>query len=209
MLYKKRLQQLSGILKEESSGMLITEDDFIMESDFDVAHLEELENADDKLADEVTDPENDLKNYLAGYVSYLRAIHLWFHGAHHLTKGPGFAGDHAELYDRIYTEVQDEIDGAIEKAVGITEDENLGCPIMITQNAVDIIKEAGCSVNASADEIAESGLRLIKTYLEFVNEMFYNLEKADKLSLGLNDQLAASANTHETYAYLLGQRVKK
>lgn len=154
-----------------------------------------------------TEPE-DMNECLLKYVSYLRAIHLWFHAGHHLTKGTGFSGDHVELYTKIYTEVQEEIDGAIEKAIGVTEDEALACPLMITKNAISIMEKAGCQVNASAQEIAEAGLRLEKDYLDFLETMFEQLENSGMLTLGLNDQLAASANSHETYVYLLSQRVK-
>jgi len=169
-----------------------------------LAPISSLEQQRDDVRDEI----DDVKNWLAGYVSYLRAIHLWFHAAHHLTKGTGFAGDHEDLYGRIYTEVQDEIDGAIEKAVGVTNDELLACPLMITSNAVEIMEEAGCKVSDSAHNIAKAGLRLEKAYIKFVEEMFATLEEMDAMTLGLNDQLASSANTHETYVYLLQQRVK-
>ena len=38
-----------------------------------------------------------LENYLVNYVGSLRAIQLWFHSAHILAKGTGFAGDHVNL----------------------------------------------------------------------------------------------------------------
>ena len=54
-----------------------------------------------------------LENYLVNYVGSLRAIQLWFHSAHILAKGTGFAGDHVNLYGRIYDEVTEEIVGAV------------------------------------------------------------------------------------------------
>lgn len=205
MSTKQRWQQLAGILKEQVD-MVADMNAPIVSVEPELAPIQfNTEPADELSTKEIS---ADCKNFLAGYVSYLRAIHLWFHAAHHLAKGTGFSGDHADLYDRIYTEVQDEIDGAIEKAVGVTNDENLACPLMIASNAVKIMEEAGCMVNASADEIAESGLRLEKAYLDFLESMFAALEEMGALTLGLNDQLAASANTHETYVYLLQQRVK-
>ena len=38
--------------------------------------------------------------------------------------------------------------------------------------------------------------------------LFKELESSGELSLGLNDFLAASANSHENHVYLLQQRVK-
>lgn len=205
MSNKFRWQQLAGLLKEQVD-MVADMNAPIISAEPELAPIQFNSEPVSELSDE--EVLSDCKNFLAGYVSYLRAIHLWFHAAHHLAKGTGFSGDHGELYDRIYTEVQDEIDGAIEKAVGISNDEKLACPLMISANAVRIMEEAGCMVNASADEIAKSGLRLEKSYLDFLESMFAGMEEMGVLTLGLNDQLAASANTHETYVYLLTQRCK-
>ncbi len=149
-----------------------------------------------------------LENYLANYVGSLRAIQLWFHSAHILAKGTGFAGDHVHLYGQIYNEVSDEIDTAIEKAVGITNDEVLGCPRTITYKALEVLMDYPVPTNAAPLKIALSALALVKSYIAFVEQMFSDLEEADELSLGLNDFLAQSANTFEGYAYLLQQRVK-
>ena len=54
-----------------------------------------------------------LEGYLVNYVGSLRALQLWFHSAHILAKGTGFAGDHVNLYGRIYSELTEEIDTAI------------------------------------------------------------------------------------------------
>ena len=149
-----------------------------------------------------------LKGYLVNYVGSLRALQLWFHSAHILAKGTGFAGDHVDLYGRIYNEITEEIDTAIEKAVGITNDEVMGCPRVITYKAMEALMDYPVPTNATALKIALSALALVKSYLAFVDKMFGDLEEAGELSLGLNDFLAQSANTFEGYAYLLQQRVK-
>ena len=149
-----------------------------------------------------------LENYLANYVGSLRAIQLWFHSAHILAKGTGFAGDHVNLYGRIYSELTEEIDTAIEKAVGVTNNEALGCPWVITYKALEVLMDYPVPTNSAPLKIALSALALVKSYIAFVEKMFGDLEEADELSLGLNDFLAQSANTFEGYAYLLQQRVK-
>jgi len=149
-----------------------------------------------------------LKGYLINYVGSLRALQLWFHSAHILAKGTGFAGDHVNLYGRIYEEVTEEIDSAIEKAVGATNDEVMGCPRVITYKALEVLLDYPVPTNSAPLKIALSALALVKSYIAFVEKMFEELEEADELSLGLNDFLAQSANTFEGYAYLLQQRVK-
>lgn len=152
--------------------------------------------------------DEEAREGLIEYIARLRAIHLWFHGAHHLTRGTGYSGDHAELFDRIYTEVQDEVDGAVEKAIGVTNDQAMGCPIRLTKAAAEVLCEYESPAQLASRDIAAEGLKMEKAYISFVEGFFKFLEEQDMLTLGLNDQLAASANTHETYVYLLQQRVR-
>ena len=127
-----------------------------------------------------------LKGYLINYVGSLRALQLWFHSAHILAKGTGFAGDHVHLYGEIYNQITEEIDTAIEKAVGITNDEVVGCPRVITYKALEALMDYPVPTNATALKIALSALALVKSYLAYVEHMFAELEEADELSLGLN-----------------------
>lgn len=191
MFYRDRLRKLSGLLNEEVDILGEFHDD----------HEEEVDlNQKDKF-DEKT------KGLLMKYPAWLRAVHLWFHGAHHTTRGVAFAGDHAELYDRIYTEVQDEVDGAVEKIIGATGDQGLGCPKCLTGKALKILEGYASPAYVPVEEVAEIGLEIEKDYLKFVEALFEYLDSRNLLSLGLNDQLAGSANVHETYIYLLQQRV--
>jgi DNA-binding ferritin-like protein len=148
------------------------------------------------------------KEILCKYPAWLRAIHLWFHGAHHTTRGVGFAGDHAELYDRVYTEVQGEIDGAVEKVIGLYNDEKLACPKCITSKALQILDQYASPAEVEADKIPVVGGQMIKDYLNYLQNTVEHLERSGKLTMGLDDQLYSSANTHETYVYLLNQRAK-
>jgi len=145
---------------------------------------------------------------MSQYLGMLRAMHLWFHGAHNVVRGAGFGGDHVELFGKIYLSLQDEIDRAIEKAIGVTGDEGLGCPMSITQTAVQVLSSYPSPPAISSLAMAAVGLEMEKHYLEMIEIMFEELEDAGVLSLGLNDYLAASANAHENNVYLLQQRVK-
>lgn len=187
---KNRFQKLAGILKE------------------DIATYDDLKNWD-KPGLNLSPPAPDMtKEMLQNYPAWLRAIHLWFHGAHHATRGTGFSGDHVELYNRIYTEVQDEVDGAVEKIVGLFNDEKLACPRCITTKALEYLNNYESPVELEADQIPSVGLRMIKDYLDYLQNCVDNLEQSGKLTMGLDDQLYASANSHETYVYLLQQRIK-
>jgi DNA-binding ferritin-like protein len=152
--------------------------------------------------------QNSLKDYLKAYIAGFRAAHLWFHGAHNVARGTGFAGDHVLLYGEIYQAFQNDIDAIIEKAIGLTEDESMACPISITEGAITIMREYATPSSLDALGIAAMGERLISDFLGFSTDMFHILEDSDELSLGLNDFIMAHANKYETYVYLLRQRIK-
>ena len=141
-------------------------------------------------------------------VAWLRALHQWFHGAHFVARGCSYAGDHAFLYDKIYTGIQDEVDGAMEKVIGLTGSEQTACPVMLAHRALNILRRYPSPAGMDPLEIAKTGLMMERDYLDFVSEMFHDMEQRGVLPLGLNDQLAASANTHEGYVYLLQQRAR-
>ena len=140
------------------------------------------------------------------YVSWLKALHNWFHAAHHVSSGVSFAGDHVDLFGRIYQEIEDEIDGAIEKVVGLTNDPRMACPILINKTVIKILSKYQSPVYDSQEEIVKNALNLESDYLLFLEQAFKILDKNKTLSLGLNDHLSASANKHETFLYLLKRR---
>jgi len=141
------------------------------------------------------------------YCGFLRMIHLWFHGAHHQVSGSSFAGDHVNLYGKIYVEVQEQVDGAIEKSIGLFGDE-CGDPVEITKKALKIMMMYPNPVAQTATGIAAAGLQIIKDYLKLSQEVYDVLNDSGDLSLGLDDFIMANANNHETYVYLLQQRIK-
>jgi hypothetical protein len=159
---------------------------------------------------EMAEPVDEAtKEQLVQYVAWLRALHLWFHGAHHITSGPSFGADHVELYGKFYLAIQDEVDPAMEKIIGLTNDKNLGCPTCVASKALEIMQRFPSPKSLSPTAIARTGLTMEKEYIKFVEDLFRSLELKNMLSLGLNDQLAASVNAHETNIYLLQQRVYK
>jgi len=149
-----------------------------------------------------------LAESLAMLIPSIRASQLWFHGAHNLTKGVGFAGDHTTIFGEIYPALETHFDDVVEKAIGNTGMEELGCPIHITQAAAELLGEMSCLTDKSGDQIVEEAVALLKDHHELLSEVYNKLEEAGELPLGLNDVLAAQANEIETFLYLLQQRAK-
>ena len=152
-------------------------------------------------------PEMDSKlyNYMFSQICYMRAIHLWFHGAHHMTRGMSFSGDHSFLYDKIYNGVQDGIDAVIEKAVGLCG-QDIACPCHAVTGAAQILQAYPAPSKLNSTGIAAAGMAIIKDFIEFLECMNSDLDECGSLTLGLSDLLAAVANEHEGYYYLLKQR---
>lgn len=149
-----------------------------------------------------------LSKRFSQYLGMLRAMHLWYHGAHHATRGASFSGDHANLFGKFYLDSVEEFDGAVEKAIGLTQDEGVSCPVHVTKLALQAMMKYPSPPSISSLAIAATALQLEKDYIEMVGQMFEDLEEEGQLSLGLNDFLMASANSHETRVYLLQQRIK-
>jgi len=147
------------------------------------------------------------KMLMLEYVGFMRMMQLWFHGAHHLTRGTSFSGDHVELYGKIYQAIEDQIDGVIEKAVGLFGDE-CACPLMVTEKALEIMSEYPSPLELKGAGQAAIGLQIERDFLEYSEKLYGVLKKIGDMTLGLDDMIMATANAHETHVYLLQQRIK-
>ena len=152
--------------------------------------------------------DNLLKKRMSQYIGMLRGMQLWYHAAHHVTRGTGFFGDHADLYGTLYSDLTEDFDNAVEKAIGLTNDEDMANPCNITETALCILHKFPCPPTLSALALASTALELENSHNELVTAMFHELEGAGCLSLGLDDMLMATVNDHEGYIYKLQQRVK-
>jgi DNA-binding ferritin-like protein len=159
-------------------------------------------------AEPVEQGDSLLVQALGMLIPSIRASQLWFHGAHNLTKGVGFAGDHTTIFGQIYPALETHFDDVVEKAIGNTGMEELGCPVHITLAAADILGQMSCLTDKSGDQIVDEAVELLQGHHDLLSDVYNNLEQAGELPLGLNDVLAAQANEIETFLYLLQQRAK-
>jgi len=143
--------------------------------------------------------------YLFTYASYLRAGYAWFHGAHHLTKGISFSGDHAVLYDKIYTGLAEMIDGVLERGVGLSGPA-VACPLQLSVAAAQIVSCYPSPSDLSSTGIAAAGHAMITDMIKFIEQMNQCLDDAGGLTLGLANLLGDDADVLEGYLYLLKQR---
>lgn len=152
--------------------------------------------------------EEVVKELLCAYVSLVKAMQGWFHAAHHVVKGTGFAGDHELLYSEIYGAFTGDLDGIIEKSIGLTGDENIACPLKIAEGSLEVMRGWKTPSGQSSETIAKCALELELDFIDVSESLFELLDEAGVLSLGLNDFLAALANKHEGFVYKLRQRTR-
>lgn len=145
---------------------------------------------------------------LSAYIGFLRAYHLWTHGAHNVVKGPSFAGDHIDLYGKIYSEVQDHIDIVIEKGVGVYQDESIACPMTIVEDASLILGAWESPAGQTSERIASLSLEYTKQLVKIGEGTAQVLEEMESLTYGMDNMMAGLVDTHENYVYLLQQRTK-
>jgi len=182
----------------------------------EVIHIGSKEKEADPVEVEVVIDINTLDDFISPspgevfsvYVGFVRAYHLWMHGAHNVTKGPTFSGDHELLYGRVYTEVQDQIDRIIEKGVGVYQDESIACPMKIIENASMAMEQWESPSQQHAERIAELALIYTKQLVQCGEGTVEMLSDMDSLSLGMENMLAEFTDVHEGYVYLLQQRLK-
>ena len=139
------------------------------------------------------------------WIGMHRAMIAWFHAAHHVTKGTGFGGDHVNLYGEIYTTLDEDLDGIVEKGIGLTGDETLADPVSSLSMAAGLLAQQPASANQDAETIACNAFEVIKYYVKAIEGIYAQFE-ACGMSLGLDDLLQGLANQYETYVYLLQQR---
>ena len=148
-------------------------------------------------------------NQMSEWVYMAKATELWFHSAHHLTKGTGFSGDHVGLYGMIYTELQEEFDSVAERILGLTNDEMMICQKNIMSGASQLLNSYPSPSNMSDYDIALAAQQIIVNYCLWENNFHAILDEAGILTIGLDDLLSNNASNHERYVYLLQQRAKK
>ena len=112
------------------------------------------------------------------------------------------------LYSKIYDLLGDDLDALIEKGIGLYDEEQLACPIIISKLASKIICNFDSPVNRSDDEIAHIGFHVLSHHLNSLERLYYKIEKTRSFTIGFDDLLASMANEYERYIYMLKQRIK-
>lgn len=140
---------------------------------------------------------------LTQLLAILRAAH-WSHWTTHWqVRGTPQYGDHL-LFERLYTGIAEEIDTLAEKCVAYFGPESVDALNSVVHSARVISAYYGMS---GANPIERA--LVIETQIQNALALTYTrLKDSGEMSLGLDDYLMATANSHETNIYLLRQRLR-
>ena len=149
-----------------------------------------------------------ISDLLLTYIACTKATEMWFHAAHHVTKGKGFVGDHNTLYLKIYNLLGEDLDSLVEKGIGLYDEEQLACPIVISKLASKMICNFDSPVNLGDHEIACIALEVLSYHLNHLEKLYYRIVNERDFTVGFDDLLSSMANEYEKYIYMLKQRIK-
>jgi len=127
----------------------------------------------------------------------LRAQSWLFQSLHWQAKGSNFYQLHL-LYERIYGGLGDEIDTMAEKMVGY-----FGAESVERMDSMDRAEK--WLKEWRGNEIA-TAIKSEKDFQALLRYTYDTMSQRKELSLGLDDFLMATASSHETNLYLLGQQ---
>lgn len=138
--------------------------------------------------------------YMTLYVAFLRALYNTHQNNHWETKGPNYYSDHI-LFQRLYEAVAPLVDQAAEKTVGIFGE------LEKHDDWISKITEKFNADNYNGDRI-KSSLEISTVFLVLSEKIYKHLKESDKITLGLDDMIMATAGAIEVHTYLLKQREK-
>jgi DNA-binding ferritin-like protein len=136
------------------------------------------------------------------YVATLRSIYLIEQQAHWQTKGLGFYGDHL-LFERIYKVAAEDADAAAERFIGL-----FGADSVDAKAQAEYIGKV-LAKYSNKEEQLEIALAIEKDFISFGDQFYSELDKAEVLTLGLEDLLPHISGNRETAVYLLQQALDK
>lgn len=138
---------------------------------------------------------------LQGILSVLRAQYMSYQTSHWQVMGQTYYGNHL-LFQRLYEAVQAEVDAVAEKAVGY-----------VGPDVVALVPQAELVLSwvvrwSKVDNHHMRGLQSERDVQAVLQAAYDAIKAARAMTLGLDDWIMATANAHDTNAYLLQQVVQ-
>lgn len=129
---------------------------------------------------------------------YARALYQMYQNFHWRSAGPQYYGDHL-LYERLYGDLQGELDQLAEKTLGTGGELE---PVSDGKAAADLLDKL-TSDTSGTDDFPKEAIIAEEGFLEVIRDI-----PERPLSDGVENLLQGIADKHEEHLYLLKQRVK-
>ncbi len=155
-----------------------------------------------KKANLLVGDHNKAKDILCVLLATLRAAHIIHWTGHWQVQGDSQYGDHL-LLERVYSGISDEIDTLAEKIVS-----TFGPEAVDPLEQINMMSETSKVLAEPCAEPLSRSLEVEEKLQKLLASTFSELECMDYLTLGMNDFIMGMANTHDTYIYLLRQRLR-
>jgi DNA-binding ferritin-like protein len=145
---------------------------------------------------------------LGALVAVLRAAALIHQSHHWQTRGDSFYGDHL-LYERLYDDSLDLVDRVAERAVG-SGHRLLVQPVIQADQVGSLVKFFCGDIKSdpNPDEYAAISFMTEVYVLSFLGLAYNALEASQLLTNGTDNLLQDVSDKHESFMYLLRQRVQ-
>lgn len=137
---------------------------------------------------------------LSWYLGHLRFLYLAYQNFHWQCSGLSFYQDHL-LFQRLYEEVQENVDSTAEKIIGVF---NTNLVNLDTQ--MEIISSQASKYNVKPGApilLFKTAIAAEEEFQKLSMSLYNALESEEKLTLGLDDLIAAQSNDSEERLYLL------
>lgn len=133
-------------------------------------------------------------------LSSIHALEENYESAHWLSKGESSYGDHL-LFERLYGNVQEEVDSLAERLIGLHGNEAYtpGPHMRRVSKFISKWDRIDCLFRRSI--YAE------KTVLNLLESSYDKISHMDQMTLGLDDLIMSISSQHETHMYLLKQKL--
>lgn len=145
--------------------------------------------------------KNESAEMFAEYVGMLQGLTVIHQTAHWTTKGNNYYGEHL-LFDRLYESVEDDLDLAAEKLIGI-----FGVKFMDPKKHAEYTKNIVDEYDNK--DLTERSLEAEVAFLSFSEDLYEKIKDNDDMTLGLDDLIMSICSKHEENIYLLRQQASK
>lgn len=153
-------------------------------------------------------PQENVYAPLALLLSFQRALYMVHQTHHWQTRGGHYYADHL-LFQRIYEESAEYVDGTAERLIGLSGDPgfvSIGSQIGLIHKLIDGIYEGKPEVAPQPENLVDISLMGELIFLSTLREIKESIESQGGMTDGLEDLIQGTASKHEEFVYLLKQR---